>query len=155
MNEMIKMNSSNVSNLSSDASPNYGEAPDSSLSNLPNTPVANKIKSVTAELEKRRAELLALARAAETKAHVAEEKCEQAETRLEQETKQRQMAENRLRELEDERLRQRQEIELEGAKSLKAMLEHGELEARLNEAERRVDVGRVVLEPRIGNVVTP
>ena len=138
MSEMSEMNSLKVSKRGSDASQTYGETTDSSLAGLPNTPAGYNIKSVTAELEKRRAELIALARAAEAKAHEAEEKCEQAETKLEQEANQRRMAEQRLRELEEERLRQLQTEEIEGAKSIEAALANEEVEARLKEAEDRV-----------------
>ncbi len=116
----------------------YGEATDSSLTGQSNKPAGYNIKSVTAELEKRRAELFALARAAEARAREAEEKCEQAETRLEQEMNQRLLADQRLMELEEDRLRQQQAVEIEGMKALKVALAHEEMEARLIEAEDRV-----------------
>ncbi|MCI0390950.1 MAG: hypothetical protein MOB07_19570 [Acidobacteria bacterium] len=140
MSEMIESNNSKALNHGNDTSPNYGEEIDPSLTGLPNTSAGHKIKSVTAELEKRRAELIALARAAEIRAREAEEKCEQIETRLEQEANQRLEAEHRLRELEDERLRQLQAAEIESVKTLKTALEQerAEVEARLNEAEERI-----------------
>lgn len=72
----------------------------------PSKPVAYNPNSVTPEVEKRRAELAALARAAEAKAKEAEKQCEQAEGRLEQELRDRMLAEQRLRELEENRQRQ-------------------------------------------------
>ena len=61
----------------------------------PSKPVAYNLKNVPAEaeVERRRAELADLARAAEARAKEAEEKCEQAEGRLEQELKERLLAE--------------------------------------------------------------
>jgi len=140
MSEMIETNSSKALNHGNDTSQNYGEEIDPSLSSLPNTSAGHKIKSVTAELEKRRAELIALARAAEVRAREAEEKCEQIESRLEREANQRLDAEHRLRELEEEKLRQLQAAEIESVKTLKTALEqeHKEMEARLNEAEERI-----------------
>jgi colicin import membrane protein len=58
------------------------------------------------EVEKRRAELAALTRAVEARLKEAEEKCEQAEDRLERELRERLLAEQRLKELEENRLRQ-------------------------------------------------
>ena len=140
MSDMIETNNSKVLNHGNDTSAKYGEEVDPSLSGLPNTSAGHKIKSVTAELEKRRAELIALARAAEIRAREAEEKCEQIESRLEREANQRLDAEHRLRELEEEKLRQLQAAEIESVKTLKTALEqeHKEMEARLNEAEERI-----------------
>ncbi|HKQ74976.1 MAG TPA: hypothetical protein VJ810_14875 [Blastocatellia bacterium] len=140
MSEMIETNTSKALNHGNDSSPNYGEEIDPTLAGLPNTPAGHKIKSVTAELEKRRAELIALARAAEIRAREAEEKCEQIESRLEQEAVQRQEAEHRLKDLEEERLRQLQVAEIESVKTLNAALEQerSEVETRLNEAEERI-----------------
>src|SRR5215468_3118895 len=141
MSEMIETNNSKALNHGNDTSAKYGEEIDPSLTGLPSTSAGHKIKSVTAELEKRRAELIALARAAEMRAREAEEKCEQIESKLEREANQRLMAEDRLRDLEDERQRQLQAAEIESAKTLKATLEreHEEVEARLKEAEERVE----------------
>jgi hypothetical protein len=74
-----------------------------------NTSTAN----TSDELEKRRAELAAMARAAEARLKEVEEQCEQAEGRLEQELRERLLAEQRLRELEENRLRQQQAIMIE------------------------------------------
>ena len=140
MSEMIETNNSKALNHGNDTSPNYGEELDSSLAGLPNTSAGHKIKSVTAELEKRRAELIALARAAEIRAREAEEKCDQIESKLEREANQRLEAEHRLRDLEEERLRQLQAAEIESVKTLKSALEQErqEVEVRLNEAEERI-----------------
>ena len=140
MSDMIETNNSKVLNHGNDTSAKYGEEVDPSLSGLPNTSAGHKIKSVTAELEKRRAELIALARAAEIRAREAEEKCEQIESKLEQEANQRLVAEDRLKELEEERQRQLQAAEVESAKTLNATLEREreEVEARLKGTEERI-----------------
>lgn len=98
------------------------------------------IRNVTAELEKRRAELLSLARAAENRAREAEEKQQQAEARLEQEIAQRMLFEKRLSELEQEHLQMLQAGEAESLKVLKAMMSHEEAEARLQDVENRLKV---------------
>src|SRR5262249_10172291 len=67
----------------------------------PSKPIAynlNNANNVPGEVERRREELAALARAAEARAKDAESKCEQAEGRLELELKERLLAEQRLRE---------------------------------------------------------
>jgi hypothetical protein len=79
----------------------------------PTKPAANNPKDASEEVEKRRAELAALARAAEARAKEAEEKCEQAEGRLEQELRERLLAEQRLKDLEANRQRQQQAIVIE------------------------------------------
>jgi len=141
MSGIIETNNLKASNHGGDGSPSYDEAMDSSLTGLPNTPAGHKLKSVTAELEKRRAELIALARQAEIRAREAEEKCEQIESKLEQEANQRLQAEQRLRDLEEERLRQLQAAEIESVKTLKTALEQErqEMGASLNEAEARIE----------------
>src|SRR5262245_3928493 len=141
MSGIIETNNLKASNHGGDASPNYDEAMDSSLTGLPNTPAGHKLKSVTAELEKRRAELIALARQAEIRAREAEEKCEQIESKLEQEANQRLQAEQRLRDLEEERLRQLQAAEIESVKTLKTALdqERQEMGDRMNEDEGRIE----------------
>jgi hypothetical protein len=88
--------SSNVDPL-----PKYGKATDSSTTDPLNTSARYNIKSVIAELEKRRARLFALTRAAEARARVAEKKFEQSENRLERETNQRLMAEATARAAEE------------------------------------------------------
>jgi hypothetical protein len=141
MSGIIETNNLKASNHGGDASSNYDEAMDSSLTGLPNASAGHKLKSVTAELEKRRAELIALARQAEIRAREAEEKCEQIESKLEQEANQRLQAEQRLRELEEERLRQLQAAEIESVKTLKTALEQERegMGARLREAEERIE----------------
>src|SRR5262245_6624901 len=107
---------------------------------LPSIPVAynlNNDNNVTAEVEKRRAELAALARAAEARAKEAEEKCEQAEGRLEQELKERLLAEQRLRELEENRTRKLQAIPIEAPQPRTASWAQPGTEVRLKEAEAR------------------
>ena len=85
--------------------PKYGKAPDTSKTDLLNTSAGYDINSVIAELEKRRAKLLVLARAAEARAREVEEEFEQFKSRLKQETKQRLVAEQKLREFKEDRLR--------------------------------------------------
>jgi hypothetical protein len=111
------------------------ERPETSTPPPSSKPIAYNLNGLTAELEKRRAELVSLARAAETRAKEAEEKCEQAESILEQELNQRLLAEQRLRELEEGRLRQLQAIDAEGAGATTAALAYGETGVRLKEAE--------------------
>ena len=108
------------------ALPKYGKATDYSVTDLLDTSAGNDIKSVIAELEKRRAKFSALAYAAEARAQEAEEKCDRAEGRLEQEKNQRLEAEQRLKEFEDHRLQQLQATE---ARLIKA-------ERRIKEAEK-------------------
>jgi hypothetical protein len=110
------------------------DRPESSTSR-PAKPIAYNLNGVTAELEKRRAELAATASAAEARAKEAEEKCEQAESVLEKEFTQRLNAEKRLRELEEGRLRQLQAMEIEGAQARTAPLVSGETGARPKESE--------------------
>jgi hypothetical protein len=70
-------------------------------------------KTTSEEVERRRAELAAMARAAEARLKEVEQQCEQAESKLEQELRERLLAEQRLRELEENRLRQQQAIVIE------------------------------------------
>ncbi|HEU0185134.1 MAG TPA: hypothetical protein VFS27_07450 [Blastocatellia bacterium] len=77
------------------------------------TPNNTSPNTTSTDVEKRRAELAALARAVEARLKEAEEKCEKAEGRLEQELRERLMAEQRLKELEENRLRQQQTIMIE------------------------------------------
>ena len=123
---------------SSDPLPIYGKTKDSSVTDLLDTPTGYNIKSVIAELEKRRAKYFAQACAAEARAQEAEEKCVRAESRLEQETNQRLAAEHRLREFEGDRLRQQEEVEIERKKALEAAQAHEDAEARLKRAESRI-----------------
>ena len=83
MSEMIETNNSKALNHGNDSSPNFGEEIDPSLSGLPNASAGHKIKSVTAELEKRWAEFIALACVVEGWVREVEEKCEQIESKLE------------------------------------------------------------------------
>ena len=122
---------------SNDALPECEKAPDSPVTNPLNPPAGYNNNSVIAELEKRRAEFIALACAAEARAQEAEEKCVQAENRLGQETNQRLVAEQRLRALED-RLRQQQAVEIERMQTLEEAPAEGEAEARLKKAESRI-----------------
>jgi hypothetical protein len=110
------------------------ERPETSNSR-PGKPIAYNLNGATAELERRRAELTALARAAEARAKEAEEKCVQAESVLEQELSQRLQAEQRLRELEEGRLRQLQAMEIEGAQIRTGALASEEMVAWPKEAE--------------------
>jgi hypothetical protein len=106
----------------------------------PNKPVGYNPNDVPPEVERRRAELAALARAAEARVKEAEAKCEQAEGRLEQELKERLLAEQRLRELEENRLRKQQTvIPIEAPQPrTAAWAQQPGTEARLKEAEARV-----------------
>ena len=106
----------------------------------PSKPIAYGLKNDPAEVEveRRRAELAALARAAEARAKEAEEKCEQAEGRLEQELKERLLAEQRLRELEENRLRNLQAgVPIEAPQPRTASWAQPGTETRLKEAETR------------------
>jgi hypothetical protein len=106
----------------------------------PSKPIAYSLKNDPAdvEVERRRAELAALARAAEARAKEAEERCEQAEGKLEQELKERLLAEQRLRELEEDRLRKLQAgIPIEAPQPRTASWAQPGTEARLKEAEMR------------------
>ncbi len=111
-------------------------------------PIAYNLKSVTEELEERRAELAALARAAEARAKEAENWCEQAESKLEQELNQRLQAEQRLRELEVDRLRQATPIEEAQARTAPPHVElaHGEMGAWLKEAEDLAKEAEIKIE---------
>jgi uncharacterized protein YhaN len=79
----------------------------------PSKPISYNLNNTPPEVEKRRAELAALVRAAEARAKEVEEKCQQAEGRLEQELRERLQAEQRLKDLEENRLRQQQSIPIE------------------------------------------
>jgi hypothetical protein len=104
----------------------------------PSKPIAYDLNNVPAEAERRREELAALARAAEARAKDAEEKCEQAEGRLERELKERLVAEQRLRELEENRLRKQQTaVPIEAPQPRTAAWAQPGTEARLKEAEAR------------------
>ena len=104
----------------------------------PSKPIAYNPNNVPAEAERRREELAALARAAEVRAKEAEEKCEQAEGRLEQELKERLLAEQRLRELEENRQRNLQTaIPIEAPQPRTAAWAQPGTEARMKEAEAR------------------
>lgn len=121
------------------------ERPDTSTG-LHGKPISYNLKSVTEELEKRRAELAAMARAAEARAKEAEEKCEQAESILERELNQRLLAERRLRELEDGRLRQPQAAEIEGAQEHAVAAANVEMGAWLEEVEGRAKEAKIEIE---------
>jgi len=115
------------------ALPKPGKATDSLVPDQFNPSAGSNTERVIAEMEKRWAELFALARAAEARVQAAEEKREQAEHSLKQETNQRLVAEQRLRQLEEHRLRQLQAVKNEGMKTLKTALAHAG--ARLKEAK--------------------
>ncbi|HKQ78549.1 MAG TPA: hypothetical protein VJ810_32925 [Blastocatellia bacterium] len=149
----LPSSSKNVAVKRSSASlPKYGKATHPSVTNLLNTSAGYTIKTVIAELEKRRAQSFALACAAEARAQEAEKRreqaekkleqaenrLEQAEDRLEQEMNQRLTAERRLKEFEGDRHRQLQALEFERVKTLEAVLSYGEAEARLKKAEVRI-----------------
>jgi len=107
----------------------------------PSKPIAYNLDNVPADVEKRREELAALARAAEARAKEAEEKCEQAEGRLELELKERLLAEQRLRELEENRLRKQQSaVLIEAPQPRTAAWAQPGTEARVKEAEARAKV---------------
>src|SRR5262245_3772680 len=106
----------------------------------PSKPIAYSPNNAPAqvEVERRRAELAALARAAEARAKQAEEQCEQAEGRLEQGLKERLLAEQRLRELEEDRLRKLQTaIPIEPPQPRTASWAQPGTDARIKEAETR------------------
>ncbi len=104
----------------------------------PSKPIAYNLNNVPAEVERRREELAALARAAEARAKEAEDKCEQAEGRLELELKERLLAEQRLRELEENRLRKQQSaIPMQAPQPRTAAWAQPGTEARVKEADAR------------------
>src|SRR5262245_2420459 len=104
----------------------------------PGKPVTYNLNNDPAEVERRRAELAAIARAAEARAKEAEEKCERAEGRLEQELKDRMQAEQRLKELEENRLRQRQmSAPIVGPQSRTSAWAQGGTGVRLKDSEPR------------------
>jgi hypothetical protein len=105
----------------------------------PGTTISQSAKSVTAELERRRTELFSQVRAAEAKAIEAEEKCNLATARLEQETNQRRLIEQQLRELEDDYLQRLSALEAEEAKRREAEQACEKADARLKEADARVN----------------
>lgn len=127
-----------VSDLRGDDTLKGGEAKGSYPTEQSGTATASHIKSLTTELERRRAELFSLARGAESKAREAEDKCKEAEVRLEQEMSQRRLAEQRLRELEDEYLQRLSAAEEEELRRLDAESAREKAEARMKEAENRV-----------------
>jgi chromosome segregation ATPase len=111
----------------------------SNTSETVGTSVSQNAKSITAELERRRTELFAQVRAAEAKAIEAEEKCELARAKLEQETSQRKLIEQQLRELEDDYLQRLSALEAEEAKRREAEQACENADARLKEADARVN----------------
>jgi hypothetical protein len=112
---------------------------DASQISDPGTTISQTAKSVTAELERRRTELFAQVRAAEAKAIEAEEKCNFAMARLEQETAQRKLIEQQLRELEDDYLQRLSTLEAEEAKRREAEKASEKADARLKEADARIN----------------
>src|SRR5215468_4927662 len=118
----------------------------------PSKPIAYNLNNVPAEVERRREELAALARAAEARAKEAEQRCEQAEGRLELELKERLMAEQRLKELEENRQRQQQVILIERPQARTAAWAQGgngawvkEADARAKQAEAEIQTLMVAL----------
>jgi hypothetical protein len=111
-------------------------------------PIAYNLKNPSEELETRRAELAAIARAAEARAREAEEKCEQAESILERELKERLLAEQRLKDLEEGRLRHLTAPLIEAPARVAAVPPHGETgpEARLKEVEGRSKEAEIEIE---------
>src|SRR5262245_43885636 len=122
----------------SDGFSKYGKTSASSFNNIFTRSAGYNIKNVIAGLEKRRAELIALALEAMAKAQEARDRCVRAENRLQQETNQRLVAEQRIKEFEEDRMRQMRAGKIEGGKTIKAELEQEEVEARLKEAECRI-----------------
>ncbi|MBO0860523.1 MAG: hypothetical protein J2P21_19000 [Chloracidobacterium sp.] len=104
----------------------------------PGKSIAYGLNDASPEVERRRAELAAQARAAEARAREAEEMCVQAEGRLEQELRERLNAEQRLKELEDNRLRQ-QAILIEAPQTRTATWTQGGIGtgARMKESDTR------------------
>ncbi|MCI0390695.1 MAG: hypothetical protein MOB07_18265 [Acidobacteria bacterium] len=118
--------------------PEPAEARVSSSVEQPGTTGGRNVRSITAELERRRAELFALAQGADVRAREAEDKSRETETRLEQEMAQRRLAEQRLRELEEEYLQRLSAAEAEEFKRLDAEMARQGAEDRLKEAESRL-----------------
>jgi hypothetical protein len=109
-----------------------------SPSGAPSMAGSSTVKSVKAELERRRKEFFAQALEAENKAREAEEKHKQVESRLAQEIEKRQLAEQRLKELEDEHLKSLSTIEAAEFKLLEVQVALEESEGRLKEAENLI-----------------
>jgi tetrahydromethanopterin S-methyltransferase subunit G len=116
-------------------SPRYGETKGSTSSESRDTAPGLSIKSIKAELEKRRTELLAMVHTAEARAREAEEKFQQTEARLEEESEKRQLAEKQVHELMGEYQQQLSSIAVEESKRREAERAHEESQARLKEAE--------------------
>jgi hypothetical protein len=91
------------------------------------------------ELEKRKAEIVAAARAAEAKAREADEKYRKAGNRLEKEVALRVSTEERLREIEESYRRQLSETEAEGMKRLEAEEALEQSEVRIKQIEARLE----------------
>jgi hypothetical protein len=109
---------------------------------IPDEPVGStagySLKSVKAELERRRSELYAAASSAEAKAREAEERFQQVERKLAEETEKRLVMEQRFRDLEDEYLQRLSATEAEEFKLLESQVAREEAETRLKEAESRL-----------------
>ncbi|MCI0662810.1 MAG: hypothetical protein L0220_17215 [Acidobacteria bacterium] len=99
---------------------------------------SSSIKSITAELEKRRSELFAMVRVAEARTREADEHWKKAEARLAEETELRQMTDKQLRDLEDEYLQKVGFAEAEELKRREAEVALAETDAKLKELEIRM-----------------
>src|SRR5262245_28361007 len=116
-------------------------AGDATVSSRPtiSTPSASmSIKTITAELEKRRAELFAMVRVAEARTREADDHWKQAETRLAEESERRQMTDKQLRDLEDEYLQKVAFAETEELKRREAEVALADTDAKLKELEIRM-----------------
>jgi hypothetical protein len=110
-------------------------------------PIAYNLKNPSEEPETRRAELAAMARSAEARAREAEEKCEQAESILERELKERLLAEQRLRDLEEGRLRHPTAPSIEAPPVyMAAVPPHEDARTWLKEAEGRSKEAEIEIE---------
>ena len=101
-------------------------------------PASSSIKSITAELEKRRSELFAMVRMAEARTREADEHWKAAEGRLAEESERRQMTDKQLRDLEDEYLQKVAFAEAEELKRREAEVALADTDAKLKELEIRM-----------------
>ncbi len=108
-----------------------------------------QVESASGESERLRAEIIAKAREAETRAREAEEKFRQAEIKLKQESALRQLAEQRVREIEEEYSRRLTEAQAGDLSRLEAEMARAEAEARVKqEADARALVEKKLAQAK-------
>jgi hypothetical protein len=115
-----------------------GEEKASARPTLSATNASMNIKSITAELEKRRSELFAMVRMAEARTREADTHWKAAEARLAEESERRQMTDKQLRDLEEEYLQKVAFAEAEELKRREAEVALADTDAKLKELEIRM-----------------